>query len=206
MNPDMLHKDFSKSVVTLQRAIAKLMMQTSDRKQDASVQVAASHDISLIPQQAKAAVNVVVHDAEPTDCNSAVLNSRLVISVAAFYIHTPSVGSALMIASDHFISLFHQEAKAAIIVFNLDAEPTVCKSAVLFLGYYDKLIVIGDPLWMCCAMPTLLSPYTVSDLVFTTDLRKPPRLTQSLSLEYRPILCVFQHEAPFFCKPQRLVQ
>merc|ERR1711865_201304 len=64
---DTLHKDHSESVDALQRAIAVLKKQTGDRKQGAFVQVAALQQLSLIPQEAKAAINVFLQDAEPTE-------------------------------------------------------------------------------------------------------------------------------------------
>jgi len=64
---DTLHKDYSESVDALQRAIAVLKKQSGDRKQGAFVQVAALQELSLIPQEAKAAINVFLQDAEPTE-------------------------------------------------------------------------------------------------------------------------------------------
>merc|ERR1719424_2369196 len=64
---DTLHKDYSESVDALQRAIAVLKKQSGDRKQGAFVQVAALQGLSLIPQEAKAAINVFLQDAEPTE-------------------------------------------------------------------------------------------------------------------------------------------
>merc|ERR1719272_1882749 len=64
---DTLHKDYSESVDALQRAIAVLKKQTGDRKQGAFIQVAALQQLSLIPQEAKAAINVFLQDAEPTE-------------------------------------------------------------------------------------------------------------------------------------------
>merc|ERR1711865_152727 len=64
---DTLHKDYSESVDALQRAIAVLKKQTGDRKQGAFVQVAALQQLSLIPQDAKAAINVFLQAAEPTE-------------------------------------------------------------------------------------------------------------------------------------------
>merc|ERR1711865_1175691 len=61
-----LHKDYSESVDALQRAIAVLKKQTGDRKQS-FVQVAALQKLSLVPQEAKAAINVFLQDAEPTE-------------------------------------------------------------------------------------------------------------------------------------------
>merc|ERR1719424_1851385 len=64
---DTLHKDYSESVDALQRAIAVLKKQSGDRKQGAFVQVAALQGLSLIPQEAKAAINVFLQDTEPTE-------------------------------------------------------------------------------------------------------------------------------------------
>merc|ERR1711865_967592 len=61
-----LHKDYSESVDALQRAIAVLKKQTGDRKQS-FVQVAALQKLSLVPQEAKAAINVFLQDAESTE-------------------------------------------------------------------------------------------------------------------------------------------
>jgi len=63
---DTLHKDYSESVDALQRAIAVLKKQTGDRKQS-FIQVAALQQLSLVPQEAKAAINVFLQDAEPTE-------------------------------------------------------------------------------------------------------------------------------------------
>ena len=63
---DTLHKDYSESVDALQRAIAVLKKQRGDRKQ-AFIQVANLQQLSLIPQEAKAAINVFLQDAEPTE-------------------------------------------------------------------------------------------------------------------------------------------
>merc|ERR1719424_2632678 len=63
---DTLHKDYSESVAALQRAIAVLKKQSGDRKQ-AFIQVSNLQQLSLIPQEAKAAINVFLQDAEPTE-------------------------------------------------------------------------------------------------------------------------------------------
>merc|ERR1719424_1738206 len=63
---DTLHKDYSESVDALQRAFAVLKKQAGDRKQ-AFIQVGALQKLSLIPQDAKAAINVFLQDAEPTE-------------------------------------------------------------------------------------------------------------------------------------------
>merc|ERR1712013_421552 len=55
---DAMHKDYSESVDALQRAIAVLKKQAYDRKQASFVQVAALKKISLIPKEAKRAIDV----------------------------------------------------------------------------------------------------------------------------------------------------
>merc|ERR1719235_2670728 len=53
---DALHKDYSESVDALERAIAVLKKQAYDRKQTSLAQVSALTDMSLIPKEAKAAI------------------------------------------------------------------------------------------------------------------------------------------------------
>merc|ERR1712013_863293 len=55
---DAMHKDYSESVDALQRAIAVLKKQAYDRKQASFVQVAELKKISLIPKEAKRAIDV----------------------------------------------------------------------------------------------------------------------------------------------------
>merc|ERR1719408_643376 len=56
---DAMHKDYSESVDALQRAIAVLKKQAYDRKQASSLaQVTALKSLSLIPQDAKNAINI----------------------------------------------------------------------------------------------------------------------------------------------------
>ena len=64
---DTLHKDYSESIHALQRATDVLKKQFGDRKYGAFVQVAAFQEISLIPQEVKAAINLFLQDAEPTE-------------------------------------------------------------------------------------------------------------------------------------------
>merc|ERR1719446_1902777 len=61
---DALHKDYSESVDALQRAIAVLKKQAHDRKQGAAlVQVSALKSLSLIPEDAKRAIDVFVQQS-----------------------------------------------------------------------------------------------------------------------------------------------
>merc|ERR1719310_2504996 len=54
-----MHKDYSESVDALQRAIAVLKKQAYDRKQKSSLaQVTALKSLSLIPQDAKKAIDI----------------------------------------------------------------------------------------------------------------------------------------------------
>merc|ERR1719277_2821409 len=53
---DALHKDYSESVDALERAIAVLKKQAYDRTQASLAQVSALTSMSLIPKQAKAAI------------------------------------------------------------------------------------------------------------------------------------------------------
>merc|ERR1711879_223338 len=53
---DALHKDYSESVDALERAVAVLKKQAYDRKQASLVQVSALKDLSLVPDDAKAAI------------------------------------------------------------------------------------------------------------------------------------------------------
>merc|ERR1719221_1643438 len=53
-----MHKDYSESVDALQRAIAVLKKQAYDRKQASLVQVSALKSLSLIPQEAKKAIDM----------------------------------------------------------------------------------------------------------------------------------------------------
>jgi prefoldin subunit 5 len=55
---DAMHKDYSESVDALQRAIAVLKKQAYDRKQASLVQVSALKSLSLIPAEAKKAIDV----------------------------------------------------------------------------------------------------------------------------------------------------
>merc|ERR1719444_473645 len=56
---DAMHKDYSESVDALQRAIAVLKKQSYDRKQKSSLaQVSALKSLSLIPQDAKKAIDL----------------------------------------------------------------------------------------------------------------------------------------------------
>ena len=60
---DALHQDYSESVDALGRAIAVLKKQSYDRKQKASLlQVSALTRLSLIPAEAKRAIDVFVQD------------------------------------------------------------------------------------------------------------------------------------------------
>merc|ERR1719454_2583655 len=60
---DATHKDYSESVDALQRAIAVLKKQSHDRKQASSLaQVAALKSLSLIPEDAKRALNVFLEE------------------------------------------------------------------------------------------------------------------------------------------------
>merc|ERR1719213_1290563 len=55
---DATHKDYSESVDALQRAIAVLKKQAHDRKQASLVQVSALKELSLIPAEAKKAIDL----------------------------------------------------------------------------------------------------------------------------------------------------
>merc|ERR1719183_795475 len=55
---DATHKDYSESVDALQRAIAVLKKQAHDRKQASFVQVSALKELSLIPTEAKKAIDL----------------------------------------------------------------------------------------------------------------------------------------------------
>merc|ERR1719424_619156 len=60
---DALHKDYSESVDALGRAIAVLKKQSHDRKQKASLlQVSALTSLSLVPAEAKRAIDAFVQD------------------------------------------------------------------------------------------------------------------------------------------------
>jgi len=62
---DALHKDYSESVDALERAIAVLKKQTGDRKQASLLQVQSLTSLSLIPADAKRAIDAFVQeDAE----------------------------------------------------------------------------------------------------------------------------------------------
>merc|ERR1712217_273204 len=54
---DALHKDYSESIDALQRAIAVLKKQAHDRPQAAMMQVSALKDLSLVPIDAKKAID-----------------------------------------------------------------------------------------------------------------------------------------------------
>merc|ERR1719183_1442350 len=64
---DATHKDYSESVDALQRAIAVLKKQAHDRKQASLVQVSNLKQLSLIPAEAKKAIDAFLQDAEPTE-------------------------------------------------------------------------------------------------------------------------------------------
>jgi prefoldin subunit 5 len=55
---DAMHKDYSESVDALERAIAVLKKQSYDRKQASFVQVSALKSLSLIPREAKNAIDL----------------------------------------------------------------------------------------------------------------------------------------------------
>eukprot|EP00411_Alexandrium_monilatum_P039091 CAMPEP_0175390678 /NCGR_PEP_ID=MMETSP0095-20121207/31528_1 /TAXON_ID=311494 /ORGANISM="Alexandrium monilatum, Strain CCMP3105" /LENGTH=666 /DNA_ID=CAMNT_0016689227 /DNA_START=16 /DNA_END=2016 /DNA_ORIENTATION=+ len=55
---DAMHKDYSESVDALQRAIAVLKKQAYDRKQSSLAQVSALKELSLIPKEAKHAIEL----------------------------------------------------------------------------------------------------------------------------------------------------
>jgi hypothetical protein len=62
---DAMHKDYSESVDALQRAIAVLKKQAYDRKQKSSLaQVAALKSLSLIPADAKKAIDLFLQQGE----------------------------------------------------------------------------------------------------------------------------------------------
>merc|ERR1712217_863061 len=72
---DALHKDYSESVDALQRAIAILKKQAYDRKQASFLsQVAALKGLSLIPAEAKKAIDLFLlqGEQEPSDSGLAV--------------------------------------------------------------------------------------------------------------------------------------
>merc|ERR1712039_1016803 len=54
---DTLHKDYSESISALERAIAVLKKQAYDRKQASMVQVSALKQLSLVPEEAKKAID-----------------------------------------------------------------------------------------------------------------------------------------------------
>merc|ERR1719215_2291987 len=61
---DAMHKDYSESIDALQRAIAVLKKQSYDRKQkSALVQVSALQNLSLIPENAKKAIDAFVQQS-----------------------------------------------------------------------------------------------------------------------------------------------
>merc|ERR1719446_1761031 len=62
---DATHKDYSESVDALTRAIAVLKKQAHDRKQASLVQVAALNDLSLIPKEAKKAIDIFLQQDQP---------------------------------------------------------------------------------------------------------------------------------------------
>jgi len=61
-----LHKDYSESVDALQRAIAVLKKEAYDRKQASFTQVAALKELTLIPKEAKRAIEVFL-SADPAE-------------------------------------------------------------------------------------------------------------------------------------------
>jgi len=61
---DALHKDYSESIDALQRAIAVLKKQAYDRKQTSLIQVSVLKDMSLIPQDAKKAIDAFLSAGE----------------------------------------------------------------------------------------------------------------------------------------------
>merc|ERR1719436_1064728 len=61
-----LHKDYSESIDALERAIAVLKKQAYDRKQASLVQVSALQGLSLIPAEAKRAINAFLQQ-EPDE-------------------------------------------------------------------------------------------------------------------------------------------
>jgi hypothetical protein len=71
---DAMHKDYSESVDALQRAIAVLKQQAFDRRQPSSLaQVKALKDLTLIPPEAKKAIDNFLQDTqEPEDDGLAV--------------------------------------------------------------------------------------------------------------------------------------
>merc|ERR1719240_2497221 len=62
---DTTHKDYSESVDALERAIAVLKKQAYDRKQASFIEVSALTRVSLIPKEAKQAIDAFL--AEPDD-------------------------------------------------------------------------------------------------------------------------------------------
>jgi len=65
---DALHKDYSESVDALERAIAVLKKQTGDKKQASLLQVSSLTKLSLIPEEAKKAIDAFVQeDSEALD-------------------------------------------------------------------------------------------------------------------------------------------
>jgi hypothetical protein len=63
---DALHKDYSESVDALQRAIAVLKKQASDRPQASFAQVAELKSMNLIPKEAKRAIDIFLQQ-DPSD-------------------------------------------------------------------------------------------------------------------------------------------
>jgi len=62
---DAMHKDYSESVDALQRAIAVLKKQAYDRKQSSLTQVSALRQLSLIPKDAKRAIEAFLAQDAP---------------------------------------------------------------------------------------------------------------------------------------------
>merc|ERR1711879_1062681 len=67
---DALHKDYSESVDALERAVAVLKKQAYDRKQASFVQVSALRDLSLVPDDAKAAITAFLAQ-DPAEASAA---------------------------------------------------------------------------------------------------------------------------------------
>merc|ERR1712233_103360 len=61
---DATHKDYSESIDALERAIAVLKKQAYDRKQASFAQVSALTSISLIPQDAKKAIDAFLSEPD----------------------------------------------------------------------------------------------------------------------------------------------
>merc|ERR1719473_2273111 len=59
---DETHKDYSESIDALQRAIAVLKKQAYDRKQASFAQVSALKDLTLIPPEAKKAIDAFLQE------------------------------------------------------------------------------------------------------------------------------------------------